>query len=1314
MPKHIFMFCFSVVPLVLLVCNVGAGPTLYAQPTANAQNSSCPQKPCETLEHYSTHPRQYFKSDTTVVFLDGRHEINIGGLVPITSVSNLEFRTTGAYVFVDIVCKNSTGFAFLNVSNLSVSNTAFHSCGARIGYDLQRQVMSMYTNASQLYRMSERQQIAILLAAVFNLNMSSLVIQNSTGYGLLGFNVLGQSVIGNSSFVFNNYYTLNSQVCWKILQSQIHDYETIQDCVGGNALFIYSEHTRCLLNDRAQKLLIENSSFAFGVDLTGKLRKLKYAPNDNVVFGGAGISAKVAPTSYSLEIILDGVNTSANCVDSGPNMNFQSFDFVNFFALTIQNCICENGNVLLSDDLGINVMEPLNSGFYYYRGLKLSTNYNSVCWTHLSQKIYKNQINIVGSTFTRNKGFESGGMMLFFHPRYDYHLYEIIKIEHCIFKSNSRGAIVVSEQHGPLQNDITPLEVVIINSHFWNNFFNSPYLRPFDTTFPAAAIFESTQNVTIKDCTFSSNTIPAIEARHATLYMQGEILIYNNTGDIGAGISLLYESFMVLPLYTKVVFVDNYAHSKGGAIYVQKSADEDLQACFYQVMNPNALKITELYINILLINNTSGYSGGEVYGGTVDNCTQKYVSNKPGPIAPWVRFDYIFFGPSGDWIKNDAEQPSLISSDPQQVCHCPNGLYNLNMTCPQDPQGELFFPVNVSISVFPGALFQVLVATVGQRKGLVQGVVRAVAFPESNKQLPLGDLQATQSVNGCAPVSYQVFSTSSQEQFGLAVDRAGEGIQYASISLQVTLLPCPPGFSITNALSCICAPPLLERGLHCNITEKTIERKGTVWVSIASPGNESGSFLLHDHCPFDYCNASAMKVVLSDPDKQCVYSRSGILCGHCKSAHSAVFGSSKCLKCGNQWISLLAVFIIAGIMLIAFLIFFNFTVSIGTISGLILFANVVRVNNSTFFPPAGVSPFLSVLRSFLSIFIAWLNLDIGIELCFFKGMRMWHKVLLQFAFPIYIWTLVSVIIFAARRSVIVVKIIGSSAVSVLATLFILSYAKILQTTISIYSFTDLTFPDKSVSLRWLLDGNIVMAKGKHIPLLVVALAFSVCFIIPFTLMLLFAPCIQARSGNWLLGMRWIRNVIPLLDAYQAPYNIEFRFWTGLLLVVRIVLFLAFAINALGDPKINLLITVTMVIFLLTFNLHFGYAYKTRLLNLIESSFIINLGVLSLWSSFIKKDSTDSIRIQLIITCLMTGLAFLKFTLIFCYHVYLLMERKKILSYFMCRCRCCHNGYEKLSQDDKFYQEPVGEVVVNVAPQNPQPTTSELILSDSNA
>ena len=97
-----------------------------------------------------------------------------------------------------------------------------------------------------------------------------------------------------------------------------------------------------------------------------------------------------------------------------------------------------------------------------------------------------------------------------------------------------------------------------------------------------------------------------------------------------------------------------------------------------------------------------------------------------------------------------------------------------------------------------------------------------------------------------------------------------------------------------------------------------------------------------------------------------------------------------------------------------------------------LYANIVGVNRTTF-PP--VNPVLSV-------FIAWLNLDFGIETCFYNGMDAYGKTWLQFVFPVYIWVLVGLMILASRYSCRFAKLLGNNPVSVLATLILLSYTKI--------------------------------------------------------------------------------------------------------------------------------------------------------------------------------------------------------------------------------------------------------------------------------
>ena len=82
----------------------------------------------------------------------------------------------------------------------------------------------------------------------------------------------------------------------------------------------------------------------------------------------------------------------------------------------------------------------------------------------------------------------------------------------------------------------------------------------------------------------------------------------------------------------------------------------------------------------------------------------------------------------------------------------------------------------------------------------------------------------------------------------------------------------------------------------------------------------------------------------------------------------------------------------------------NFTVSTGTINGLIFFANIVRANQAVFFPTGVTNSFLSI------IFIAWLNLDLGISVCFYNGLDAYAKIWLQFVFPFYIWFMVIAVI----------------------------------------------------------------------------------------------------------------------------------------------------------------------------------------------------------------------------------------------------------------------------------------------------------------
>ena len=345
---------------------------------------------------------------------------------------------------------------------------------------------------------------------------------------------------------------------------------------------------------------------------------------------------------------------------------------------------------------------------------------------------------------------------------------------------------------------------------------------------------------------------------------------------------------------------------------------------------------------------------------------------------------------------------------------------------------------------------------------------------------------------------------------------------------------------------------------------------------------------------------------LEFPDDQCAFNRSGILCGACQRNLSQVLGTSRCKECSNIMVLALAPgVILAGILLVGCLMLLNFTVSTGTINGLIFYANIVRASQSTFFEPEFNS-------SFLSMFIAWLNLDLGIETCFYNGLDACAKTWLQFVFPLYIWLMVIIIVVASHYSTTASRLFPNNGLQVLATLFLLSYAKILRTVITVFTSTTLVYPDGFQKRVWLYDGNIEFLTGRHLPLFVVTLMLLILLSIPYTLSLVSIQWLQRVSHYRLLS--WVHKLMPLFDAYTGPYKHNHRYWTGLLLLVRVMILTVFSLNRDNNPSINLL-AIAVIALSLQMYVSFVKVYKSTLHNVLEVAFLINIAFLSVATSF---------------------------------------------------------------------------------------------------
>ena len=405
----------------------------------------------------------------------------------------------------------------------------------------------------------------------------------------------------------------------------------------------------------------------------------------------------------------------------------------------------------------------------------------------------------------------------------------------------------------------------------------------------------------------------------------------------------------------------------------------------------------------------------------------------------------------------------------------------------------------------------------------------------------------------------------------------------------INMLPCPSGFIQSSGI-CMCDPILNSKLLPvttCDINYQTILRPAGSWLSAVTI-NDSHQYHVSPHCPFHYCLPRSSHLNFSAPNSQCQFNRSGLLCGHCQQGLSTVFGYSQCQHCSNVYLLLVIPIAVAGLVLVLLLFILNLTVTDGDINGFILYVNIISINNHAFFPQYSDS--INLAYAFISL----ANLDLGIPTCFYNGMDDYAKMWLQLAFPAYLILIATLLIIASRHSIKVQRITARRALPVLATLFLLSYTKILSTVSSVlfYYSTITHLPSEHTTLVWAVDANVPLFGMKYTTLFIMCLILFI-ILLPFNAILCFTKTA--------MRLRLVNHFKPLIDAYQGPYKYKYYYWTGLQLVIRAVFF---GLSTLGR-NINLTtgIILLAVIIIIQRSLNpFKDCYK----NVYEIGFIFNL------------------------------------------------------------------------------------------------------------
>ena len=995
-----------------------------------------------------------------------------------------------------------------------------------------------------------------------------------TGYELASVNVFGIEIV-SSSFSRNNLdcsdlFGLNSQ--------------------GGNIRIAYIDSAKCpTLGTDTSVVSIRDVSLSFGRNC-GLYNAFDRRISDFPRTGGGLALVGVTFNCSKIEYELDSVDLIGNIGEAGANM------FVIGLPVPLRvnklNCWYGKGG-FAGVGMAIVISRSLPSGI-------------------------RSNLSITNSSFIGNEPADglsgSGTALLCVH--FNSNFYDRILLRSCNFIENKGASIFRVEKNNDLSSEslVVILDDVIIKD-------NSELTSRGIADFPGAVLLINSicysSGLQVINTPYTGITIVT-----SSITFTGSNLIQNNSFTSGGGVVLLGRSTIKFQPPVSISFINNHAYEYGGAIYVPFDDKRVyIRPCFFQIDDPSFSSTPNIIINA--INNTAGVTGEFLNGGNLGSCYLVFnptFSSSPESIYNQLGFRTLLF------FIRPPPSPSnrlFISSNPVGVI-----LHGYT------EDDRYIFPFEVVL----GKLFNVSVTSIGETGGIAPGRIYVTVFncsealelcrnPSTQANLGQTSTRTTQSFTN-VPIVVHGNQYTTRVSVVLRTELRLPYDFLDDLHLILNITECPPGFN--KAEICDCNKFILKHVITCNINSTSITTDGQVWIGY---DNASNCTMTADGCPYDYCIGENVSFNILNPDPQCAFHRSGVLCGECADGYSLLLGSNECGECPNDnSLSLLLVFGVAGILLIVLLFTLNLTVTMGTINGLIFYANVVQVNDHIFF--INNSPHPLILRQFIS----FLNLDLGVKTCFYEGMTPYSKAWLQFVFPIYLWLIMVAIVLISRRSTKLTELIGNNTVKVLATLLLLSYTKIIRAIGVALAAEEVMCDDERRSV-WRYNGNTIYSETGHVILVLFALSLLVFFVLPYSIFLISL----SFSGRVLTRVHcrclWLKH---FSDAYSGPFKESQSFWVGLLLIARVLFVLISAPSF--DEKVPLYVIIFTVIFMMTLALDLQGPYEQKILNVLESWFLANLLGMSIIVLGVSKQAAN------IGTLLSVSLVFVSFLAIIFYHL----------------------------------------------------------------
>ena len=1235
-----------------------------------------------------SHALQNATSNTTILLTSGTHCISDFSVVH--SVSNITLAGTDQENATAIItCAGEIGMAFLNVSSLHLSNLKILSCG--LSGDNVVRVVNLTQELVQLhFNVPTDTRVAVYLASVADLHMDCVTISNTTGFGLVGINVIGSSQLRECEFSHNKQ---EQRECAFTDQSS---YVTDRGRrIGGGAYFLFqdfvdSDVSSCdVVSEYSLRindcLFLDNSECSDLTTVEVNYRDSRRAQRDGyTIGGGGGVGVMLTQVCYAVNVTTVSTLFEANSATYGSAAHIGLFQGVSQSYAVFEDCqFTRNGYPTRAFDLN----------FLTFGGaIGLFNDLVSPSPT-VPLFIHDRDIGLIvkDSNFTDNGAINGGALVLFSLVTTavaDLEDVAYFYLDNCIFTSNraAYGAVAFIQEL-KLNARILGIQVIATDLTVSGNTQETLGSIASISSADNSAVFDIRAiNITLSgSCLFDSNIGTALQATESLIGINGDIQFINNTGLYGGAMNLNQLSFLVVLPNSSLEFRHNSARILGGALYVNQFRSLRISStfdCFLyfdydQFEYCETCDFTANNFSVRFINNTNAApQAGTIYGSTLMSCPwslslqQQYSSQNVFEILDQHFSSHFEFTP-----------------DPVGVTNVQSPIHSILIEDEQ-PEYTLAPGETTSLEIRPlDALGQRITGLLGVYVALDQDVP-----PTFFGILSTGLMLYAANTNVSTPLTVFGAQNITANLIVYGIDILGS--RPAQVQIQVQVVECPIGFDFNSTIgSCECSQGLLNRGVECSMSSLSLLVPSGVWVGPVGDSDFAVAYCIRGLCEPGGVNISVRNNTI-DFDRQCRQglNRGGVLCSTCQDGYSNVFGSGvQCRKCTNSSAAILLLFLLLGVLIIVFLVQFRVNLSSGYLNGILFWSNIVSLYENVLAP--------SQPRSGIAFLANWLTLNWGIETCFHQQMSALERSWWQLSFPLYLFFLMILVrsLFKSKCCQDVHSKTAFATIQAFATLIIMCYISILQFCFELLSTVKI-FTDDKKSIRWRVDPTVPYFTGTHGFLAFVACVLLLLYILPFPLIFL--------SPTLLYKNKYLKRYKPIYDAFWNPYKPKFRFWLGLRLMFRWVPFLMVFFTT---PPTSTFVSTFFLAVLLFLQLQLQ-PFQSKWANAIDSLFLFNLVLLFLGSLFFNATNEDTFREQQIsimqratsYTTVFVALAHIGIVIVFLYHLFLRFPKLKACL-VKCLTKCCERKKIKhvLRVPQSVPEEPdYVEGVPHVSASNP--------------